>query len=138
MSSSDCRTRPDTRSTSPLLGTSPFRWPAFMTRRVWWLATAWVPTVREAIHHLPEQGAIRNGELTSPRTSREPLASGSYLTFVLAADDRADRVASRGLRVEFHKRNLQVCSLFGCAVMDYPKVWRVEFNRRELESWWGA
>jgi hypothetical protein len=105
---------------------------------VWCLATAWVPTVREAIHHLPEQGAIRNGELTSPRISREPLASGSYLTFVVATDDRADWAASSGLRLEFHKRNLQVCSLFGCAVMDYPKDWKVEFNRRELEPWWGA
>jgi hypothetical protein len=105
---------------------------------VWCLATAWVPTVREAIHHLPEQGAIRNGELTSPRTSREPLASGSYLTFVLAADDRADWAASSGLRIEFHKRNLQVCSVFGCATVAYPKDWKVEFNRRELEPWWGA
>src|SRR5258708_14738349 len=105
---------------------------------VWCMATAWVSTVREAIHHLPEQGAIRNGELTSPRTAREPLASGSYLTFILAADDRADWAASSGLRFEFHKRNLQVCSVFGCAVMDYPKDWKVEFNRRELEPWWGA
>src|SRR6266852_4758843 len=60
----------------------------------WCLATAWVPTVREAIHRLPEQGAIRDGELTSPRTASEPLASGSYLTFVLAADERVDSVAS--------------------------------------------
>src|SRR6266702_7044754 len=105
---------------------------------VWCLATAWFPTVREAIHQLPEQGAIRSGELTSPRASMEPLASGSYLTFVVAADDRADWVASRGLRIEFHKHNLRVCSLFGCAVVNYPKDWRVEFNRRELEPWWGA
>src|SRR5258708_30274145 len=73
---------------------------------VWCVATAWVPTVREAIHQLPEQGAIRNGELTSPRTSREPLASGRNLTFVVAADGRADWVASGGLRIEFHKRYL--------------------------------
>src|SRR5713101_4180546 len=105
---------------------------------VWCLVSAWVPTVREAIHRLPEQGAIRNGELASPRTAREPLASGRYLTFVVAADDRTDSVASSGLRVEFHQRNLQVCSLFGCAVVAYPEDWRVEFNRRELEPWWGA
>ncbi len=105
---------------------------------VWCLATAWVPTVREAIHQLPEQGAIRNGELTSPRTSREPLASGRNLTFVVAADGRADWVASGGLRIEFHQRYLRVCSLLGCAVVDYPRDWRVEFNRLELEPWWGA
>jgi len=56
------------------------------------------------------------------------LASGSYLTFILAADDRADWAASSGLRFEFHKRNLQVCSVFGCAVVDYPKDWKVEFQ----------
>src|SRR5882672_7981748 len=40
---------------------------------VWFVVVAWFPTVRAAIRRLPEQGAIRQGELNSPRTAPEPL-----------------------------------------------------------------
>src|SRR6267143_3278964 len=41
---------------------------------LWFLAAAWFPTVRQAIHQLPEQGTIRNQRLDSPLTFAETLA----------------------------------------------------------------
>jgi hypothetical protein len=105
---------------------------------LWFLATNWFPTVREAIRQLPETGQIRNQELVSPRTSTAPLAETRFLTLVMDVEGAGIPSLKADLRVEFHRRNFALCSALGCLRIDYPKGQTVLFSRLELESWWAA
>ena len=102
------------------------------------LAMACFPTVRQAIRQLPEQGVIRNGQLASPRLSAEPLAEGPILAIVVDLANQSRASLSSDVRVEFGKNHFEVCSLFGCMTLPYAKDYLVQFNRPELEPWWGA
>jgi hypothetical protein len=105
---------------------------------VWFLAAAWFPEVRAAIRALPDQGQIRARQLSTAHASTEPLAPGRFLAFVLDLDNQSRATPEADLSVEFRRAQWLVCSLFGCAHFDYPKGWTVQFNRPELQSWWGA
>lgn len=105
---------------------------------VWFLAAAWFPVIREAIAKLPEQGVIRNGELTSPRLASGLLAEGTFLAMSVGLDRRGSATPTADVHLEFRQRQYLVCSLLGCLAFDYPKNWIIEFNRKELEPWWGA
>lgn len=103
---------------------------------LWFLSTGWFPTVREAIQQLPETGAIQGLELHSPRESASPLAESRFLAFIVNVADGGNTPSRADLRVEFHQKNIQLCSVIGCLVLDYPT--NHEFNRPELEPLWGA
>ncbi len=106
---------------------------------VWFLATVWFPTVRQAIHQLPEQGTIRNQKLDSPVTFAATLAeTRPFLIFVLDLEKQRNASQTSDVLVEFHRNNFQVCSIFGCLVFDYPKGWSVDFNRQSLSPRWEA
>ena len=105
---------------------------------LWFLSANWFPTAREAIRALPETGLIQNQQLSSPRTVIDPLSDSRFLTFVVDVDGAGTPSLATDLRVEFHRRNIAVCSLFGCLLFDYPKDWTIQFNRPELDSWWAA
>ncbi len=104
---------------------------------VWFLATLWFPTVRQAIHQLPERGTIHNRSLDSPVTFAAILAeTRPFLIFVLDLEKQRNASQTSDVLVEFHRNNFQVCSIFGCLVFDYPRGWNVEFNRQGLEPGW--
>ncbi len=105
---------------------------------LWFLATNWFPTVREAIRQLPETGQIRNQELVSPRTSTAPLAETRFLALVMDVEGAGIPNLKADLRVEFHRRNFALCSVLGCLWIGYPKGQTVLFSQLELESWWAA
>jgi hypothetical protein len=105
---------------------------------VWFLATACFPTVRQAIRQLPGQGTIRNGQLALPQLPVEPLAEGPIVAIVVDLRNKSRASLSSDIRVEFRRNHLEVCSLFGCIICQYPEDYVVQFNRPELEPWWGA
>jgi len=105
---------------------------------LWFLTANWFPIVREAIDQLPDEGIIQNQQLSTPHTSTLPLAESRFLTLAVDADGAGTPSVATDLRVEFHRRNLAFCSLFGCLNFDYPKDSTVQFNRPELQSRWGA
>ena len=105
---------------------------------IWFLATAWFPTLRQAIGQLPQQGVIRQQQLISPRSSATPLAAGRLLAFVVNVEGQQPGSLPSDVIVKFHKKDFQICSLFGCLVWAYPKGYTIGFNRPELEPWWGA
>ncbi len=105
---------------------------------IWFLTTAWFPTIREAVRHLPASGLIENRQLISPRTSTDPLADSRFLTLVVDVDGVGGPSFATDLRVEFRRRNLMLCSLLGCLRLNYPKDYTLQFNQPELESWWAA
>jgi hypothetical protein len=105
---------------------------------IWFLATIWLPTTRDAIRQLPETGLIQNGQLSSPRSIGGPLVENRFLAFVADVDGTSTAGLASDLRVEFHRQNFALCSLFGCLRFDYPQGSTVQFNRPELESWLAA
>jgi len=105
---------------------------------IWFLATTWFPTVREAMSQLPDTGFIENQQLSSLRTTTAPLAENRFLAFVMDANGIGTPALATDLRIEFNRRSFALCSLLGCLVLDYPIDSTIQFNRPELESWWGA
>jgi hypothetical protein len=105
---------------------------------VWFLNTAWFPTIRAAMHELPDQGEIVNQKLNTPRVTAEPLAEHRWLGFVVLVGKPASGDLNSHIVVKFRKTTCEICSLFGCLRFDYPRGYSIEFNRVELEPRWGA
>ena len=104
----------------------------------WFLSIHWFPSVRNAIRQLPETGAIRAGQLTTPRDSAAPLVETRYLSIAVDAADSGVASSLADLRVEFHRTNFAVCGFAGCVRRAYSTSSTMQFSRSELESWWGA
>lgn len=105
---------------------------------LWFITTNWFPVVREAIERLPEQGHILNQQLSIEQVSTQPLAENRFLAIVIDADGIGTPTIETDLRIEFHRRNVAFCSVFGCLNFDYPRDSIIQFNRPELQSRWGA
>lgn len=105
---------------------------------VWFLHTAWFPTVREAIRQLPDGGEIRAGQLNWAGASPHLLAEGDFLAVAVDLNHEGRVRSPAHIQVEFGRRDLRFLSLFGYTGYAYPKNWIMAFNRQELEPWWGA
>jgi hypothetical protein len=104
----------------------------------WFLSIHWFPSVRKAIRQLPDTGIIRAGQLVTPRGSTAPLVETRYLSIAVDAADTGVASSLADLRVEFHRTNFAVCGFAGCMRRAYAADATMQFNRSELESWWGA
>lgn len=105
---------------------------------LWFLTTAWFPVVRGAIEALPDTGALRSRQLTSPYDSPEPLAMNHFFAAVLDTRNRVTATVAADVVVECRAREFRVCSLFGCYISPYPASWQVEFSRTGLLALWEA
>jgi hypothetical protein len=105
---------------------------------VWFLKTAWFPTIRAAIQELPNEGQISHQELKTPRTTTDPLAEHRFLGFVVLVSQGEGTDLSSHIAVKFRKQTFELCSIFGCARFRYPADWNIEFSRLALEARWGA
>lgn len=105
---------------------------------IWFLATVWFPTTRAAIRQLPDTGFVQDQQLSTPRSTTDPLVENRFLAFVVNVDATVVPNLATDLRVEFHRRHVALCSLLGCLHLDYPRGSIIQFNRPELESWWVA
>ena len=106
---------------------------------VWFLHTAWFPTIGAAIRRLPAKGEIRSGRLTAAAGAPVLLAEGYFLAIVLDPTHTGGVRSTAHLQVEFGTTGVRCISLMGYADWDYPETgWLVAFNRPELEPWWGA
>ena len=104
----------------------------------WFLSIHWFPSVRKAIRQLPDTGVIRAGQITTPRDSTAPLVETRYLCIAVDAADSGVASSLADLRVEFHRTNYAICGFAGCVKRAYPSDTTMQFNRSEVESWWGA
>lgn len=104
----------------------------------WFLSIHWFPSVRKAIRQLPATGVIRAGQLITPLDSTAPLVETRYLSIAVDARDSGVASSLADVRVEFHRTNFAVCGFAGCLRRAYLADATMQFNRSELESWWGA
>lgn len=105
---------------------------------LWFVTVNWFPIIVEAIARLPDQGLIQNQQLSTPLPSSQPLGENRFLAIVIDAAGVGTPSVAADLRVEFHRRNVAFCSVFGCLNFDYPRDSTIQFNRPELQSRWGA
>jgi hypothetical protein len=105
---------------------------------VWFLKTAWFPSIDAAIHQLPAQGEIRDGKLSWPANSPELLAEGRFLAFSVDLEHEGQLRPPAHLQVEFGRNDIYFYSLLGYERLNYPHDRVVGFNRSELEPKWGA
>ncbi len=104
----------------------------------WFLSRHWFPSVREAIRQLPDTGVIQGGRLSTPRDVTAPLVETRYLAIAVDAAESGVASSLADLRLEFHQTNFAVCAFAGCLKRAYRSDVTIQFNRPELESWWGA
>ncbi len=105
---------------------------------VWFLYTAWFPTVHQAIRQLPPQGTIRSGILDWHGDSPQRLADGRFIALSVDLKHEGGARSPAHLQIEFGRTDMKIISLFGFVQKPYPKGWIIFFNRTELEPWWGA
>lgn len=104
----------------------------------WFLESAWLPIVRNAIRHLPAEGEIHDEQLDWRGESSVPLAGNHFLGIGVDLNHSGQLGREAQLQVEFGRKNARVFSMLGYEVIDYPPGWRMAFNRTELDPWWGA
>ncbi len=105
---------------------------------LWLLNHGCFPTIREAIHNLPDTGVMRWQRLDWNGESPVLLAEGRLLAFSVDLEHTNDLRATAHVQVEFGRTNFITRSLLGYAEWEYPAGWTVAANRLEMEPWWGA
>jgi len=105
---------------------------------VWFLRTAWFPTVRQAIENLPAQGEIKSGKLKWPADSPQWLAEGHFVAFDVDTDHSGLLRSPAQIQVELGQDDIFFYSLAGYREWPYPAEWNFGFNRAALQPWWGA
>ena len=105
---------------------------------IWFLHIAWFPVITEAIQHLPDTGAIRQGTLSFGAASPQTLAENARLAIVVDVEQArvANPVADIG--VTFEKSGVAVCGTLGCRLLPYQKNYWIAFNRAEAAPAWDA
>ena len=105
---------------------------------VWFLRTAWFPTVRQAIENLPAQGEIKSGKLKWPADSPQWLADGHFVAFDVDTNHSGLLRSPAQIQVELGQDDIFFYSLAGYREWPYPVEWNFGFNRAALQPWWGA
>jgi len=105
---------------------------------MWCLATTWFPVFREAIHNLPEKGAIREGQLDWASTSPQRLAGNRFVSVAVDPEHSGGAVPTAHLQLEIGNSDLKLISFLGFCRWRYPAGRRLPFNNPEVEPWWGA
>jgi hypothetical protein len=105
---------------------------------VWFLNTAWFPTISQAINQLPPTGEILAGRLDWQGESPATLAEGRFLAFTVDLKHEGKARSPAHIQVEFGHADYEVFSLLGFVGGEYRREWVVPFNREDLVPWWGA
>jgi hypothetical protein len=108
------------------------------TSTVWFLQTAWFPTISLAAKKLPDKGEVRDGKLDWPGENPSLLGEGRFLAFVVDVNHSGQIHSTAHVQVELGQATIRFRSLFGMMEFPYPKNWIIGLNRGEAEPWWGA
>lgn len=105
---------------------------------VWFLRSAWFPTIRLAASRLPEQGQMKSGRLYWDGPSPVLLAEGHFLAFDVDMNHTGTLRSPAQVQIEFGRDDIFFYSLAGYREWPYPRDWNFGFNRVALQPWWGA
>jgi hypothetical protein len=105
---------------------------------VWFLRTAWFPTIHQAIQKLPDQGEIKSGRLSWRDNSPMLFAEGHFLAFDVDTNHSGALRSPAQIQVEFGRDDIRFYSLAGYREWQYPPDWNFGLNRTAVAPWWGA
>jgi len=105
---------------------------------VWFLRSAWFPTVGEAIENLPEKAEMKSGKLEWTGSSPQLLGEGHFLAFVVDTNHAGFLRSPAQIQVELGKNDVYFYSLAGYREWPYPPDWNFGFTRAALKPKWGA
>jgi hypothetical protein len=105
---------------------------------VWFLHSAWFPSITTAVRQLPDRGQVRAGFLDWQGSSPFVLAQGRFLALTVDLQHQGTVRSPAHLLLEFGHNDLMIFSLLGYFQTSYPRNYNIPFNRGELEPWWGA
>jgi hypothetical protein len=105
---------------------------------VWFLRSAWFPTVREAIENLPAQGEMKSGKLEWAGDSPHLLGEGHFVAFVVDTNHAGLLRSPAQIQVEFGRDDIYFYSLAGYYKWPYPPDGNFQVNRAALKPKWGA
>jgi hypothetical protein len=105
---------------------------------VWFLHTAWFPTVSTAIGQLPTTGGIRHGRLDWNGDTSQLLAENHFLALAVDLQHSGTVHSPAHVEIEFGERDFKIFSLLGFVEGAYPRQSSIAFNRSDLGPWWGA
>jgi hypothetical protein len=105
---------------------------------VWFLDTAWFPTIRAAILQLPATGKISDGKLVWSGDNPVRLAESRFLALAVDLKHEGGARSPAHVQVEFGEADLEFRSLLGYVPWPCAPTWNAPFNREDLEPWWGA
>ncbi|MSU61073.1 MAG: hypothetical protein EXS31_01550 [Pedosphaera sp.] len=99
---------------------------------------AWSNSISAAIEQLPDEGGIRNRELTWGGRGPQRLGAGTFLSFVIDPDGSGELGEAADVEFNLTRHELRIRSLFGYAALKYPGGVVIPLTRAELQPWWGA
>jgi hypothetical protein len=102
---------------------------------VWFVHENYFPSVSEALKNFPESAALQNGILTNAPS--RILTEKKFLSAIIDLEETGHSGQTADVQVELRRNYFQVCSLFGCALFDYPPE-AISLGRSSSEPWWGA
>lgn len=105
---------------------------------VWFVRSAWFPTMHQAIVQLPDGGEMKNGKLNWTADSPLLLAEGHFLAFVVDTNHSGKLRSPAQIQIEFGRDDVFFYSLAGYREWPYPPEWNFGFGRADLQPWWGA
>ena len=104
---------------------------------VWFLTTAWIPVVEQAIGQTRPGAAIEQGKLVWPGGQAQRLAESSFIEFIVAPGEDHGIGQTADLQVELSAGELKLRSLFGYLALPYSTE-RISLNPGDVEATWGA
>ncbi len=104
----------------------------------WAMQDAVLRTIRQAVQHLPDSGAMQAGKLDWPGPPVVQLAHGTVLTIVVDQGFTGDAGQVTDWQVVFGKGEAHFHSVYGFYTMPYAPQWDFSTSRNALEPWWGA
>lgn len=102
---------------------------------IWFCHANYSPAILEAIQNTPDEAVLEKGELGN--ISSQILVEKKFLSIAIDLEESGRLGKISDLQVELRPNYFQVCSLFGCALFDYPKE-SILLGRSTAEPWWGA
>lgn len=103
------------------------------------LFACWRPVVDDAIENLPPKGYIRSGVYyPESDTTDVILSENSWLAIGIHWNPAGVSDQTSDFRVTLQIDHLRLCSILGCAAVDYKTLGDRSLGRADTMAWWNA
>lgn len=105
---------------------------------IWFLCTAWLPAVDQALLHLPAQAGLKQGQLIWKGHTPMVLGHTRGLGLALNASGTSSPGTTADLEILFTPHELRFTWWFGHWSLPYPAHWTIDLSQPIANAWWQA